>query len=337
MSAHFFEADGAQRIARMVQTVERDRGDATGDYRRLVGFPQVLPMVCLSQPNIEAVDAGGVWPETILATPLSERYGYTLEDLSGSCLPAAHGEGGGFSCLFPCYRDTITITALNDGPAWSAGDVMTFGYSYGDAIPGTQWTVGYSGADELSSLFTLTAIGLRDFGGCQLILSYKATAGTTDDPYYYVGPLACGLVGLEDQIQFRRRWTASVGIPVDVPGAQDDGEPDTPVDDAQDDAEQQQRLYRVMIGVFAQGVPLRGQVFCAYYYGGSLYHLGFRNANLSGLGTGDSDPYTIATEGCANRVPWSWPHVDYGSKEGARLVIGWRHSARRYEPIGVTC
>jgi hypothetical protein len=337
MSAHFFDADSSRRVARMVQAVERDRGDASGNMRRRVGLPQVLPMVCMSQPNIEAIDAGGVWPTTILATPLSERYGYKLGDVSGACLPPENGEGGGNNCLFPCWNQTITITAESDGPAWRVGDVLHFTYAWGDYVPGAAWTIGYSGTDEQSSLFTLTAYGLRDLGGCEIRLSYKPTSGTTDDPYLYVGPLSCSTFGLQDQILFIRRWSGVVGIPITTEEPTAEDEPETPVDADQTEAEKQQRLYRVKVGIFGQGVPLRGQVFCAYYYGGTLYHVGFRNACLVGPGTGDTTPYTIATENCGNRVPWSWPHVDYGDKEGARLVIGWNHGSKRYEPIGVTC
>lgn len=336
MSGFFFDADSSRRVARMVQAVERQRGDASGDPRRRVGFPQVLPMVCVSQPNFEAIAAGGVWPETILATPLSERFGYRLEDLSGACLPPADEDGGGSSCDFPCYRETITITALTNGPEWTAGDVLTFGYVAGDAIAGQQWTVYYAGIDAKSALFTLTAYGLRDFGGCQFELSYKATAGTTNDPYLYRGPLSCAQFSLEDQQQFRRCWLGRVG-PVDTDDEPADDEPDTPVDDVLTSEATTGRVYRVKPGIYGHGVPLRGQVFCAYYYGGTLYHVGMRNSFLSGFGTGDTNPYTITVETCGNRVPFSWPQVDYGAKEGARLVIGWNQSNRRYEPVGVSC
>lgn len=353
-SPHFFDADSSKRVTRMVQAVERNRGDATGDYTRRVGFPQVLPMVCISQPNIEAIEAGGVWPETIAATPLSERFGYTLEDLGGECLPP-YSPGGCASLVPPCGPDIGLTVVLSNGQEYTL--------EYAGSQPGPVYeTWNYTGNGVVAWInggppnFSGQCFPVRLAPLCTTF--YMRSDGTEIPADDYcnsasfppgqapespevcrasfpivsmkssTGPFGCG--NYFGRVSWNTSGNGSGGTGEIV-------EPDTPIDDAQDEVLERCGLYRVKTGIFGQGVPLRGQVFCAYFYGGSLYHLGFRNACLVGPGTGEDSPYTIATENCGNRVPWSWPHVDYGDKEGARLVIGWNHVSRRYEPVGVTC
>lgn len=348
----FWSSRDARRIAAYTKRRERRRAKLGHAPPPLSALGGVRILRCTSQPNVEAIEDGGTWPQLVNAAVVREVDGYHLDRLQGRCEEPHAGDGGpgGGNCgdpVSPCDK-TSRVRLV-----WSGASA--FGYADGDVAAVLSYVS--EGADywryETDDGAWVAILGVRQRGGSVVcsddcygdgnVTWRDAPAGMNGGYWFMTNPLTflndgvvsyqcqylcsqgvhfsgSGVVG-EAVTSLRLFWEGAAGS-----SAMESAE-DPPGDDVEDD--DGDLLCR--IGRFCNGIPFFGEVFAAVPLGGLWYQIDCHHSGIVGNMTTRAAPRTLYMDRCGYEVPFEYyPMADPQATENTRHLVAWNAAKRKY-------
>lgn len=357
-----FTRQDAERVALFVKQREARRARPGFTKREPAKLPGLRMMVCTSEPNVEAIDNLGTWPQTINAKVVKKSDGYALDAIGGRCIEGDPGGGGGggptgCSCneRLPCSKNSQVKFVWGDNAVSfgaTEGDVAAvLSYVRSEFVGGCEQWIYESEDGEWTA-----TLGIKFHGGfvacgpdCYGLAGVTWSNPPPGSPFAFwlmvpfLGDLVTG---------GRCQYLCSQGVVFDtsdvigqsrsiltmyweggIPGAsiarQDvtTGEEDT---DHEDDGDLVVQLHR-----FMNGVPFYGEVFLAANYGGRFYAFGPHHSGIAGSLTDRVRPRTVLMDRCDYEVPFIYTIPDPKAPEGTRHLLAWVAAKKKYVMIAM--